>query len=266
MINGTSLFTITVGASIGATNYLMSDNCHVPIAMILAGSSFFTTGYGVRLAQRISNTVLTRLVGLSMLAMVPLIYIKESTSKANVSAVNNFHSVQEFCHELNIRVGQQFSMLREKINAQELPEYMQKVFAMLNLSETSALRLSLLSIEYNMPYIIAGLISGFISGLLGLGGGILMTSFMTAATDMSQTEVIGTSLLAIVPIGMSSTYHNLILKNIHFPTAAAIGSTLCVAVFATSKYITLQVPERELRQVFGATLAISSFAMLRKTL
>lgn len=46
-----------------------------------------------------------------------------------------------------------------------------------------------------------GLFSGFTSGLLGIGGGLLMTTYMSLFSDMSQLTAVATSLAAIAPIG-----------------------------------------------------------------
>ena len=43
---------------------------------------------------------------------------------------------------------------------------------------------------------------GFAAGLLGVGGGILMTTYMSLFSDMDQISAVGTSLVAIVPIGL----------------------------------------------------------------
>src|SRR6266567_5314590 len=47
--------------------------------------------------------------------------------------------------------------------------------------------------------ILAGLAAGFLSGTIGIGGGLLFVPTMTVAFRLSQAVAQGTSLLAIVP-------------------------------------------------------------------
>lgn len=223
--------------------------------MILAGSSIFTTGYGVRLAQRLANQTLTRMVSVAMLAMVPIILSKQ-TSVAVAIAETPVDSQISFA----TRIQQQVDEMEKDIAERPVSPTIETL-----LGPHGAVK-AYQTIEYTLPYVFAGVASGFLSGLLGLGGGLLMTSYLSAATEMPQTQVVGTSLLAIVPIGMSACYHNFRLGLIHYPTAVAIGSGLCLSVWLTSKYVTFQVPEERLRQVFAGTLTLSSIAMLRRTL
>lgn len=47
-----------------------------------------------------------------------------------------------------------------------------------------------------------GLATGLLSGLLGVGGGLIMVPGMTGLLQMRQREAVGTSLLVIVPIAV----------------------------------------------------------------
>jgi hypothetical protein len=116
----------------------------------------------------------------------------------------------------------------------------------------------------NSKYLVAGAFAGFISGLCGLGGGILMTSYLTATSDMPQCHIIGTSLLSIVPTAISSTYHNAKAQSIHLPTAAKIGASLTLGVYITSKYVTHEIPEDTLRTILAAALSVSAIMMMRR--
>ncbi|RHY35440.1 hypothetical protein DYB32_000071 [Aphanomyces invadans] len=81
---------------------------------------------------------------------------------------------------------------------------------------------------------------------------------------MPQSHIIGTSLLGIVPVGLSSTYHNLKKQSLHLPTALKIGVGLVTGVAVTSKFITLQMSQDNLRLILGSTLATSAIVMLKK--
>lgn len=76
-----------------------------------------------------------------------------------------------------------------------------------------------------IKYIGAGLASGFVSGLLGVGGGVLMSSFLSSTTDIPQATVVATSLLSVVPVGLAGTYHNYRYGNVQFRAAGLIGAS-----------------------------------------
>ncbi len=118
----------------------------------------------------------------------------------------------------------------------------------------------------NSKYLVAGAFAGFISGLCGLGGGILMTAYLTAASEMPQPIIIGTSLLSIVPTAASSTYFNMKANSIHLPTVAKIGVSLTAGVYFTSKYVTHQVPEETLRGILAGALSGAALTMIRRAL
>ena len=51
-------------------------------------------------------------------------------------------------------------------------------------------------------FLLLGIFGGTASGLLGIGGGLVMTSYMAAFTDIPQLTAVATSLAAIVPTGV----------------------------------------------------------------
>ncbi|KAF0696255.1 Aste57867_12953 [Aphanomyces stellatus] len=242
-INGTSIAAVTVSASVGSANYLMAGACNVPMAALVSCSSVFFTKIGVQLAHKLSQVHLRRVVGTAMLISVPFIYFKDHLQA--MKRASGPATPLPLAQKLDLQFFNQhpsFSAYVDAISA-DIPSFA----------------------ATNVKYLVAGALSGFISGLCGLGGGILMTTYLTAASDMTQGEIIGTSLLGIVPVGLSSTYHNLKKQSLHLPTALKIGVGLVAGVAITSKYITLNISQDNLRLVLGGTLGASALVMLRKT-
>ncbi len=77
-----------------------------------------------------------------------------------------------------------------------------------------------------------GLVTGMVSGLLGVGGGLLMVPIFTYIFKMEMPRAIGTSLAIIVPIALVGSFKhflsgNVELKNLaFFIIAALIGGWL----------------------------------------
>ncbi|CAK4660872.1 hypothetical protein LEN26_014441 [Aphanomyces euteiches] len=242
-INGTSIAAVTVSATVGSVNYLSAGACNVPMAVLVSCSSVFFTKLGVQLAHKLSQVHLRRVVGSAMLFSVPFIYFKDRIKE--MKKANGPSEPLPLSKKLDMQYYNDhpsFSSYLEAASA-DLPSFASE----------------------NVKYLIAGALSGFISGLCGLGGGILMTTYLTTASDMPQAQIIGTSLLAIVPVGISSTYHNLKKQSLHLPSALKIGAGLVVGVGLTSHFVTLHVSQDNLRLILGSTLAASAISMLLKT-
>lgn len=81
-----------------------------------------------------------------------------------------------------------------------------------------------------------GVLTGMVSGLLGVGGGLLMVPIFTYIFKMEMPRAIGTSLAVIVPIALVGSFKhflsgNVELKNLAFFIVAALvggwlGATL----------------------------------------
>ena len=261
-INGTSLGAVAVAATVGAYNYLESGACNVPLALIATIPAIIGTKYGVEVAHRLTSKKLSLIVGSAMLGCSPLIFLKNSPYMPKWSDTQDPLDLQFFVPQHKdlekIRASSSEDEKRSSSAATSTAvstEYMERVKA--DWTKFSFV---------NAKYVVAGAAAGFISGLCGLGGGILITSYLTAASDMPQATIIGTSLLSVVPTAVSSTAFNLRAKSVHLPTAARVGGSMGIAVYVTSKYITHDVPEDVLRGVLGTTLGAAAFIMMRRAI
>ncbi|GLE05442.1 hypothetical protein PINS_up014455 [Pythium insidiosum] len=233
-VNGTSIGAVTLSASLGAYNYFESGACNIPLALTTTLPSVVFARYGVQTAHRLSSKHLSFVVGSAMLLCSPLIALKNS---------------------------QYFPKWTGDVSPFDLQLYgRDAAFSERATDDVPAFVLT------NAKYAAAGCFAGFISGLCGLGGGILMTAYLTAASDMPQESIIGTSLLSIVPTAASSTYFNIRAKSIHLPTALRVGGALSAGVYLTSKYVTHQVPEDVLRGILATTLGTAALVMMRRAL
>lgn len=88
----------------------------------------------------------------------------------------------------------------------------------------------LLTVNYILyiKLFIVGIISGILSGLLGLGGGVVMVPCMLFL-GIDQKLAQGISLLCILPNALTGIYHQSKWGNVDFPTgiSAGIGAAVC---------------------------------------
>ncbi len=100
-----------------------------------------------------------------------------------------------------------------------------------------------------------GLVAGFVSGLLGVGGGLVMVPLLAGVLSMPLKRALGTSLLAIVVLVIPGTIVHAALGHIDWAIFAVltIGAVPGARVGAT---LALGARERTLRTLVGSFLLV----------
>ena len=75
--------------------------------------------------------------------------------------------------------------------------------------------------------VLLGLVTGVLSGLLGVGGGIIVVPALMLLLGTSDLIARGTSLLMMIPTAISGTVGNLRRRNVNLVGAAIIGVSAC---------------------------------------
>ena len=233
-ITATSLFSITIASSVGAASYISAGTAHVPEAALISATAMLTAGVGAKVSANMPAAKLTKLLAATMLLAVPAILLKPTRARAEPGGASEIAPTEN---------GSQL----------ELTYYLGRGAP----KSVDALKPWFLE---NYSYLFLGSLVGFSSALLGIGGGILMTSAMSTVYDMSQHEAVATSLVAMVPTGLSATLHQ--RKNVHGRAALFIGGSCALAMAGASKFIVPRVSESDMRKIFAAVLAFSSARML----
>jgi len=98
-----------------------------------------------------------------------------------------------------------------------------------------------------------GLATGVVSGLLGVGGGLLMVPICTLLFKMEIHRAIGTSLAIIVPIALVGSFKHFLSGNVELKT---LGFFVVAAVIGSWLGATLanQLPIPILKRVFAIFL------------
>lgn len=97
-----------------------------------------------------------------------------------------------------------------------------------------------------------GLAAGVLSGLFGVGGGILFVPALVAL-GLGEVEAAATSLLAIVPTAAVGTWRHARYGNLSVKPALVVGVASIVGVEAGVQLATA-LPEDVLRRLFGVLL------------
>jgi uncharacterized protein len=87
-----------------------------------------------------------------------------------------------------------------------------------------------------------GVFTGILSGLLGVGGGIVVVPALTALFGTSDLVAKGTSLLMMIPTALSGTVGNVRRRNVDLVAAAIVGVSACATTALGAWIATLVDP------------------------
>jgi len=78
--------------------------------------------------------------------------------------------------------------------------------------------------------VLTGFVTGILSGILGVGGGIVVVPVLMFFFGSSDLVAKGTSLLMMIPGSISGTLGNFRRKNVDLRAAAIVGIAACISV------------------------------------
>ena len=108
--------------------------------------------------------------------------------------------------------------------------------------------------------IVGGFGAGFLSGTIGIGGGLLFVPTMTVGLRLSQAVAQGTSLLAIVPTAIVGGVTHLRRGNVLFRQAAWMGGGGVIGA-VIGALVAVEVPGPILARVWGGFLVFSAYRL-----
>ena len=109
--------------------------------------------------------------------------------------------------------------------------------------------------------VVIGLIAGFASGYVGVGGGFIMVPLMTAWLGIPMKRTSGTSLIAIIILAIPGVIQQAFLGHIDY----LAGIMLCVGAIpgaVLGARLVPRVPERTLRFIFAGLLAVAAVMLV----
>jgi len=111
-------------------------------------------------------------------------------------------------------------------------------------------------------YLLLGLITGIFSGLIGIGGAIIIIPILVLLFGLSQHTAQGTTLaLMVPPIGLLAAWTYYKDGFVDLKIAGLICLGFFVGGLVGARYAT-QIPEQVLRRIFGLVLLIASLKMI----
>ncbi len=112
-----------------------------------------------------------------------------------------------------------------------------------------------------LQYLIVGLAVGTLSGLLGVGGGILMVPLIIYLWRADVKVAIGTSLAAMVLTSLAGSIKHYSLGNVNLSLAACLTVGAIVGSFCIGAPLANHLRSETLKLIFGVFLVISGLQM-----
>jgi len=114
------------------------------------------------------------------------------------------------------------------------------------------------------PIVVVGVLAGFLAGLFGVGGGVLVVPALVIATSMSQRVAHGTSLAAVVPISIASLAVYAAQGNVDWPVTLWLAPGAILGAILGTKLLHV-LPQRTLGLLFAVLLVASAIRLFLAT-
>jgi uncharacterized membrane protein YfcA len=190
------------------------DQVQVVPALSLAATAAVTARWGARSTLRLSQGALKRALGGLMLLMAPAVPAKAHLIKRK----------KQEEHEQNL-------MADSKGDKKEPPTLTKRVL---------------------VPAA-TGVVSGYLAGLLGVGGGTVVVPALVVFTDMSHIQALATSLAAMVVPAATGTFQHWKQQHVVMRVAPALALGACVGAYAGGQ-LALHTKESTLQWGFSGLL------------
>jgi len=112
--------------------------------------------------------------------------------------------------------------------------------------------------------IIIGLLAGILSGLVGIGGGIIMVPLFVLFLGLTQHNAQGLSLAVMLPpvtFLAVYNYHKAGGGSIDWKVALIVSTLFIIGGFIGSK-IALQIDQRTLKKIFGVAMLVVAIKLI----
>ncbi|EMY81568.1 sulfite exporter TauE/SafE family protein [Psychroflexus gondwanensis] len=113
-----------------------------------------------------------------------------------------------------------------------------------------------------LALVVIGLIAGFLSGILGVGGGVVMVPLMVLLLGFSQHQAQGTSLAVLaVPVTLAAAYNYYQDGSLNWRYALVMALMFVIGGYLGSK-LAISLDEKVLKRIFGVVLVVLGFRMI----
>jgi uncharacterized membrane protein YfcA len=119
-----------------------------------------------------------------------------------------------------------------------------------------------ITMEIFIYLLIIGLAAGFMGGLVGIGGGVIIVPALVMLLGMSQHEAQGTSLMMILfPVGILGVINYYKQGYVDFKYAGLLAIGFFVGSYLGSKF-SLSLPQLTVKRIFAIVMMLLALKIL----
>ena len=110
--------------------------------------------------------------------------------------------------------------------------------------------------------LVIGLAAGFLSGSMGVGGGIVVIPSLVFILGFTMHTAQGTSLaLMTIPVMLVATLNYYRSGNVNITVAILMALTFVIGGYIGSK-LSIHIPEKIMKKAFGVLMIIAALKMI----
>lgn len=114
----------------------------------------------------------------------------------------------------------------------------------------------------SIGYVVLGLVAGVLSGLVGIGGGVIIVPALVFLFGMSQHSAQGTTIaMLVLPVGMLAAWVYYRQGFVDISVAALLAAGFFLGSLAGAR-IAVAIPATALERVFGGMVILIGLKML----
>ena len=120
-----------------------------------------------------------------------------------------------------------------------------------------------MSVSTLLILVCIGLFAGVISGMIGIGGGLIIVPSLIYILSLNQFSAQGTSIAAMLPpIGVLAAYNYHRADAINWKFALIIAATFVIGGYVGSKLTISFISESTLKKIFGMLMLVGAIKMI----
>ena len=243
-IVGTAVVAVTGATAAGSFAYAQNGVSDVPAAMTVGCVGAACTPVGQLLAKRLSGKTLRKMLGGALILCSPSAMLKKHAQEVE---------------EAGKDAKEGWAIKREREPATNTWEIVRNQF--LDRHDKWGGWMEALRGEREM--LALGVACGLLQGTVGVGGGVLVSAYLTGMTDMEVHRICGTALLATVLTNLAVSTAHFRNGNVKFRSAALLAGSAMACSYLVAKNLSLQIPEAHVKQFIVVALISSGVSMLK---
>jgi len=262
-IIGTTVAAVTGATAAGSLAYAQKGVTDLPCAITVGFAGACSTPIGQQFAKHISGPQMRRMLGGALILCAPSVLIKKTkddTYEPTEQEIKEKERIRKALLDNGIMSSAPDSEGHFQQPTGNVYEIVRQQFMERYYKHNG----NWFDVLYNeREYVYLGIAVGLIQGTVGIGGGVLVTSYLSAETDMEVHRIAATALMCTLLTNIAVGAQHYAAGNIKLRTASILAGCAMGCSYFTARNIALDIPETGVRAFIASALLASGVSMLK---